>query len=138
MLCELINDDHNRLRRNSLGLTSLQGALHAQLSPEHFTMLEEEIASQLARTHNRRRNELSSKFLGLLTPRQANRTPKVINLSQRALNSADSSILERGMKSKTPLMRALRASFETLNRFYPTQTSPGTFAWSFQTQWQDK
>ncbi len=64
-------------------------------------MLEEEIASQVARTHNRRRNELASKFLGLLTPRQANRTPKVINLSQRALNSAESSILERGMKSNT-------------------------------------
>ncbi len=42
-------------------------------------MLEEEIASQVARTQNRRRNELSSKFLGLLTPRQANRTPKGIN-----------------------------------------------------------
>ncbi len=63
MLCELINDAHNRLRRYSLELTSLQGALQAQLSPEHFAMLEEEIASQVARTHNRRRKEHSSKFL---------------------------------------------------------------------------
>ncbi len=62
-------------------------------------MLEEEIASQVARTQNRRRNELSSKFLGLLSPRQANRTPKVINPSQRTLNSAESSILERGMNT---------------------------------------
>ncbi len=61
-------------------------------------MLEEEIASQVARTHCRRRKELSSKFSDLLTPRQAKRTPKVINLSQRTLDSAESSILERGMK----------------------------------------
>ncbi len=98
MLCELINDAHNRLRRYSLELTSLQGALQVQLSPERFTMLEEEIANQVARTHYRRRYELSSKFLNLLTPRQASRTPKVINLSQRTLDSAESSILERGMK----------------------------------------
>ncbi len=41
------------------------------------------------------------KVLGLQTSRQADRPPKVINLSQRTLNVAESSILKRGMKFNT-------------------------------------
>ncbi len=118
------------LRRHSIELTSLQGALQAQLSPEHFTMLVEEITSQVARTYYRRRNELTPKFLDLRTPRQANRTPKVINLSQRTLNSAESSILERGMKFNTA--DADTASFiGNLESILSHPTIPKTFFWTF-------
>ncbi len=55
----------------------------------------------VARTHNHRRNGLSSKFLSLRTPLPADRPPKMINLSQRTLNVAESSILKRGMKFST-------------------------------------
>ncbi len=49
----------------------------------------EEITSRVTITKNRRRSELSSKFLGQLTSRQADRPLRVINLSQRTLNVAE-------------------------------------------------
>ncbi len=78
-----------------------QQTLQAQLSLEHFTILVEETASQVTRTHNRCRSELSSKFFILLTPRQAHIPPKKTNLSQRTLSMSESSIQKRGMKFNT-------------------------------------